>query len=291
MKWYRNYADLVNGYYEEKSKDGKAGNMYFEGDVLYSYGEHFPLAVRTAYDQYIINGDKYSSSTTNHQGIVFSAIPNDKRVEVPFSALGNVTGELRRRIDLDEVREVRIIDYWKDEYIDTGRLNKYGYPIMEHKLGAALLDYKGRKLVSSIDPSGSGGGLYFLTELIDNEVDNLDDAFVSMMPEEVPVYCDYKRQGEWFFVPVDDLLDTVISHASKDYYLKHSDKERESRHYATLGMEVQGRQFVQGVVKHSQGQHRQLKLYETGVKPKDRIWYEAFESPQKQSWGSVGNVD
>ena len=50
---------------------GKASNLYYDGKVAYSYGEHFPLAVVTTEPggpkTVTVNGDKYSPSTNAHQ--------------------------------------------------------------------------------------------------------------------------------------------------------------------------------------------------------------------------------
>lgn len=46
------------------------GNMFARGDVLYSYGEHFPLAIRLsggARPLFLLNADSYSLTTTRHQ--------------------------------------------------------------------------------------------------------------------------------------------------------------------------------------------------------------------------------
>ena len=49
---------------------GRASNLFAEGDVLYSYDHHFPLAVRRDWGagiQYLITRDRRSISTGNHQ--------------------------------------------------------------------------------------------------------------------------------------------------------------------------------------------------------------------------------
>jgi hypothetical protein len=53
---------FVNG-----STQGKASRMFIEGDTIYSYGHHFPLAKRLNQNTFLLNVDKYSSSTTHHQ--------------------------------------------------------------------------------------------------------------------------------------------------------------------------------------------------------------------------------
>ena len=49
------------------ARKGKAASVYIEGDTIYSYGRHFPLAVRTA-NGFLVNKDKYSVTTSKQQG-------------------------------------------------------------------------------------------------------------------------------------------------------------------------------------------------------------------------------
>lgn len=56
---------LASTFAGQEKKSGKAGNVYFKGNVLYSYGEHWPLAIldvdrKIAY----VNSSKYSASTS-----------------------------------------------------------------------------------------------------------------------------------------------------------------------------------------------------------------------------------
>jgi hypothetical protein len=74
-------------------------NLYYKGNILYSYGTHFPLAIRyhKATEipegsegfgcgiQYLVNGDKNSVTTSRHQNQAIGTLtPN---VQIPFSAL------------------------------------------------------------------------------------------------------------------------------------------------------------------------------------------------------------
>lgn len=52
---------------------GGHGNVYFEGDTIYSYGSHFPMARRVG-DVILFTTDSYSSSTSKHLGYVRHAI-------------------------------------------------------------------------------------------------------------------------------------------------------------------------------------------------------------------------
>lgn len=45
----------------------KSKHLYFEQDVLFSYGFHFPLCIRLK-DCWLINKDGYSTTTSTHRG-------------------------------------------------------------------------------------------------------------------------------------------------------------------------------------------------------------------------------
>ena len=52
----------------------KGSNMFCERDIIYSYGYHFPMAkhlgVRDHEEFFVLNSDRYSSSTSRHQSYV-----------------------------------------------------------------------------------------------------------------------------------------------------------------------------------------------------------------------------
>lgn len=54
---------------------GKGSNVFIEGDTIYSYGYHFPMATRTAAG-FLVTYRKYSSSTARHLSYVRRAIPD-----------------------------------------------------------------------------------------------------------------------------------------------------------------------------------------------------------------------
>lgn len=99
---------------------GKAGNkrnysfrhdmrVFGEGNVLYSYGRHFPL-VELLRDPdgeprlLLLNGDNYSVSTTRHQGIARNVCARSglPMVIIPFSAM-EAAGIWRTTVDLVDV--------------------------------------------------------------------------------------------------------------------------------------------------------------------------------------------
>lgn len=58
------------------------GTVYFERETIFSYGAHFPMARFARKDVVLVNRDKYSTSTSAHQGDVWNAIRHFKRFEV-----------------------------------------------------------------------------------------------------------------------------------------------------------------------------------------------------------------
>jgi hypothetical protein len=50
------------------NKKNKTKNLYIKDNILYSYGEHYPLAYKE--DNYIyLNNSKYSVTTTRHMNL------------------------------------------------------------------------------------------------------------------------------------------------------------------------------------------------------------------------------
>lgn len=58
---------------------GRGSSMFIDGDTIYSYGYHFPIARRTdkkyhAIPVALFNGNGYSNTTAKHKGNVYSAL-------------------------------------------------------------------------------------------------------------------------------------------------------------------------------------------------------------------------
>lgn len=79
-----NNNEVAHLWANEMRESAKGSNFYFEGNSLYSYGYHFRVGriVRNKKGQkaYLVNLDKYSSSTQVHQSCMLQAIPSGEYI-------------------------------------------------------------------------------------------------------------------------------------------------------------------------------------------------------------------
>lgn len=68
-----NIKDLAIQFARGEKPKGRAGNVFYENSVIYSYGYHFPIAYIRG-TRAFINSDKYSISTSRQQSYVRRAL-------------------------------------------------------------------------------------------------------------------------------------------------------------------------------------------------------------------------
>ena len=68
---YSNY-DVAHRFATGLGDHCTGSHMFFEGDTIYSYGYHFPMAIKWN-GKLLFNDDRYSVTTAKHQGYVWSA--------------------------------------------------------------------------------------------------------------------------------------------------------------------------------------------------------------------------
>lgn len=285
------------GYDEDEHTTTANGSIFRQNGILYDWGYHFPLALKMGRYQ-LINADKYmiggrpSQSTSTHQNKVISACYNP--VEIPFSALDMaLKGKLSMgsyHFSMEELQDrVQIIDSVPDTWIPTGRFNKEGVQYMTHTLGATLITIDDKYFISALDDTAaSSHNGYFLTEIL-GEPETVQEAFEMLKPEEVikaesngeEIY----RQGEWFFVKREGIV--APAWADKKHLIRYKGDEN-SHHIATYGFKDGDDQYVMGIVKHTNKEHKMLKLY-TDVN--DKEWFQAYHNVSGVSYGATGNVD
>ena len=196
-----------------------------------------PLGVKIG--RYIlINRNKYSMTSSTHQSLLADAAGGFRSLEIPFDLLDKIDGYEGLAIH--------------DVSANTGVISK------NNKYYYAGLDEKNQ---------------YFLTEL-PGAAHTISGAQDLLRPEGVPLGA--KRQGEFFFVEVDELPD---DHPEPERKLTIKD----TSHYATRGFEYEGDIYVKGTVRNSG--HDMLRLYED---TNDRSWHKVFESERKESYSMDG---
>jgi hypothetical protein len=291
--------------------DGEASHMYIDGDVMYSYGRHFPLLVRRDWG-FLLNADKYSSTTSQHQSSCFK----HATIQIPFSALNGAgisyyTFELvthqPQRWDTVAYRQANTddrISLAEYEKLTTEQQEGY-YPVEERRPESAVIKHKDKYYLSSMD-----GYNYFICLLpddwrTDKPFESIEGAFDALMPEQVKGQ-EYQRQGEWFFVPMGEppifisesdepltpekMNKFLYKAMTPKFTLPH--RPDGNLHIATRGMQIGDRIWVSGQVRHQsrwggRGDHRMMRL-STSDQP---LIFEAFENRAQGSWSASGRVD
>jgi len=76
-KVFSSHNEAAHIWASQSQNEGRGGNVFFEGETIYSYGRHFPVArFAPEYgDIALFTSRGYSSSTGKHKGIIRAAIP------------------------------------------------------------------------------------------------------------------------------------------------------------------------------------------------------------------------
>lgn len=78
-----NNSNVAHAWANQTKQSGKGSNMFFEGDTIYSYGYHFPIAKFITIDEnnfIVLNYTNYSNTTSKHQAHVRSSIPHNYEI-------------------------------------------------------------------------------------------------------------------------------------------------------------------------------------------------------------------
>jgi len=75
---FSSHNECAHIWASQSQYEGRAGNIFFEGDTVYSYGRHFPVArFAPEFGGIVLFTDRgYSNSTSKHKGIIRGAIPS-----------------------------------------------------------------------------------------------------------------------------------------------------------------------------------------------------------------------
>jgi len=281
------------------------------GSVIYSYGHHFPLMVFTNENKFIINGDKYSNTTTSHTNACISKhrdIVGSEASCIPFTALRECLP--REKGHTEEIKDITLIEvsdpsykpikrrlskkkYTKEDITDSEELEIIGeksnvwiVKAKEHVLGYTLFKHENRYFLSGMDDNH-----YFICELL-KQCQTVKEALRSMAKnlnnEQWTQYLkgDIQRQGELFFIPLNGV--------SKDIEARYKKANIESRNvHISLGTDTTNHtankvfyshdgNYAKGRVSHARGDHKSLMLYQ---------WHRVVLNTVKNSWTASGRVD
>jgi hypothetical protein len=92
-------------------------NMYSEGDAVYSYGSHFPIAVRLPDGTILWNKESYSNTTARHKAEVSHAIGWRDRIDVESNVLQSlIKASPPGATRIDEVDPQKVATKFKYNY-------------------------------------------------------------------------------------------------------------------------------------------------------------------------------
>jgi hypothetical protein len=114
-------SDLAHNF-AHGATSGASANMFIEGEVIYSYGHHFPIAKRLNNGKYIFTSDEYSISTSRHKSEVWSCIHGSIEWDAPKCDLTQVIQFQAEKL-FDALRKVARSRSRFSEYIDQIRYN------------------------------------------------------------------------------------------------------------------------------------------------------------------------
>ena len=97
MTSHRDLASL----FSEGAEKGKGCNMFIDGDTIFSYGYHFPIAKRIEPDFYIFNSSGYSSSTAKHKSYVRGVLRGEI-VEIRGCKILNASKQIQHNKEMIE---------------------------------------------------------------------------------------------------------------------------------------------------------------------------------------------
>jgi hypothetical protein len=287
----RSQVDLINRF-RDGARTGAASNIFIDGDIIYSYGQHFPLAVRRKWGAgiaYLINGDRYSISTASHQRQCITKLtPN---VQVPFSALIAAGLTHWQRVPRSELR---IAAHQSDRYYETcthcgrevigaqGATSDPPTCAYRHADDATPLcsAAEGR---NHSHQEGWGTRAYFLCEL-PCPAGSVEEAFDALVPQAVTdaktVGTEVHRQGDTFVIATSRETREIRAATQRHFRLFGT------AHIATEAR-INGAVYVRGVLRHAppgrRSQHARLQLGKT--------WWLAAKNLALASWNAAGNVD
>ena len=95
---FSSHWDVCHTFAQQEQPEGRANNIFFENNKIYSYGRHYLLAEIIGND-ILINDDGYSVSTGKHINIVRSATRQYNQFFASYCSSSLVLSQLRQLFD------------------------------------------------------------------------------------------------------------------------------------------------------------------------------------------------
>ena len=100
----------------------EGSNMFIDGQTVFSYGYHFPIARLVGAHYAIFNSNGYSNSTAKHKNHVLSALLDADKIiiEAPQCALEDAEDYIKGMIAEAQAKQTRarserMVEMWKDQ--------------------------------------------------------------------------------------------------------------------------------------------------------------------------------
>ncbi len=268
-------------------------------DVIYSYGSHFPMCYRfyaenpilkQTEELYIVNGDSYSPTTSQHQSDLQTALREKNSFTTSFDAL--------RSAGIN-ITDCEIIDYTQDtekhmteediEGLDEKDIPK-GATIYRdedkvitgwHLAASMIIQYKRKQYICGMDEDS-----YFVSQL-PRKVKTVKEAFNTLKPRRIieaeALGLEIRRQGEWFCIKYcNGKKAKQIYKILKPKFILPRENNRSNPHTATRGYIKNSRIYFSGSLRHPD--HKMLKV---SIAKTPEIW-EAIKNTAKGSWSEQG---
>ena len=115
-----NNAQLTQNFAQGETS-GKTGHMFIDGNIIYSYGYHFPIARLVGARYALFNSNGYSNTTARHKSHVYSALLEADKIiiECPDCDISNAQDYLVERVEnaqnkAKRARQAWSIERWQD---------------------------------------------------------------------------------------------------------------------------------------------------------------------------------
>ena len=93
-KIFSSHSAVCHKFNEQSQEHGRAGNIFFEGDKIYSYGYHYLLGQFISPELILINDRGYSSSTSKHIWLLRDATSDKDQIFATNIEINLVLNEL-----------------------------------------------------------------------------------------------------------------------------------------------------------------------------------------------------